>query len=45
MKVLAVANTHTAQDLREADAITHSLTETNLAELRHRLWGGMNEAV
>ncbi|MBX3235301.1 MAG: HAD family phosphatase [Nitrospiraceae bacterium] len=39
MRVLAVANTHTVQDLAEADAITHSLTETSLAELRQRLWG------
>ncbi|MFO0730735.1 MAG: HAD family phosphatase [Nitrospiraceae bacterium] len=39
MRVLAVANTHTVQDLAEADAITHSLTETSLADLRQRLWG------
>jgi HAD superfamily hydrolase (TIGR01509 family) len=39
MKVLAVANTHTVQDLGEADAITHSLAEISLTELRHRLWG------
>jgi beta-phosphoglucomutase len=39
MKVLAVANTHTVQDLGEADAITHSLTQTSLADLRRRLWG------
>jgi HAD superfamily hydrolase (TIGR01509 family) len=38
MKVLAVANTHTVQDLHEADAITHSLEQVNLSELRHRLW-------
>ncbi len=38
MKVLAVANTHTIQDLHEADAITHGLHETRLAELRDRLW-------
>lgn len=38
MKVLAVANTHTVQDLHEAHAISHSLTETRLAELRARLW-------
>lgn len=38
MKVLAVANTHTVQDLGEADAITHSLAETSLDELRQRLW-------
>ena len=38
MKVLAVANTHTVQDLHEAHAITHSLSETRLAELAKRLW-------
>ena len=38
MRVLAVANTHTAQDLHEADAITMSLRETHLDELRTRLW-------
>lgn len=38
MKVLAVANTHTVQDLREAHAISHSLREARLAELRARLW-------
>jgi HAD superfamily hydrolase (TIGR01509 family) len=38
MRVLAVANTHTAQDLHEADAITMSLRETRLEELRARLW-------
>lgn len=38
MKVLAVANTHTVQDLHEADAISHSLTETRLEEVRARLW-------
>ncbi|MCE7965929.1 HAD family phosphatase [Nitrospirales bacterium NOB] len=39
MKVLAVANTHTVQDLGEADAITHSLADTRLSELQSRLWG------
>lgn len=39
MKVLAVANTHTAQDLGEADAITHSLADIRLPDLRMRLWG------
>lgn len=39
MKVLAVANTHTVQDLGEADAITHSLADTRLADLQSRLWG------
>ncbi|HBR49374.1 MAG TPA: HAD family phosphatase [Nitrospira sp.] len=38
MRVLAVANTHTAQDLHEADAISLSLSETHLDELRARLW-------
>ncbi|WP_455244136.1 HAD family hydrolase [Petrachloros mirabilis] len=38
MKVLAVANTHTVQDLHEAHAIAHSLKEASLAELRARLW-------
>ena len=39
MKVLAVANTHTVQDLHEADAVTASLQEVNLVELTSRLWG------
>jgi HAD superfamily hydrolase (TIGR01509 family) len=38
MKVLAVANTHTVQDLHEADAISYSLGETHLKDLRARLW-------
>jgi HAD superfamily hydrolase (TIGR01509 family) len=38
MKVLAVANTHTVQDLHEAHAVTHSLQDTLLADLRARLW-------
>lgn len=38
MKVLAVANTHTLQDLHEADVVTHSLAEVRLADLRRRLW-------
>ncbi len=38
MKVLAVANTHHAQDLHEAHAISHHLSETNLQEIRNRLW-------
>jgi beta-phosphoglucomutase len=38
MKVLAVANTHTVQDLHEAHAICHSLRETALEDLRARLW-------
>ncbi|MGQ0693962.1 MAG: HAD family hydrolase [Nitrospiraceae bacterium] len=40
MKVLAVANTHTVQDLREAHAIVQSLSEVRLHELRDRLWEG-----
>lgn len=39
MKVLAVANTHTLQDLHEADAVAKTLEEVNLEELAHRLWG------
>lgn len=38
MKVLAVANTHTVQDLHEADAISHSLRDTHLKDVRARLW-------
>lgn len=38
MKVLAVANTHTVQELGEADAIAHSLAEVTLEELEQRLW-------
>ena len=38
MKVLAVANTHTVQDLHEADAISSSLNDTQLKDLRARLW-------
>jgi HAD superfamily hydrolase (TIGR01509 family) len=38
MKVLAVTNTHTVQDLHEAHAIAHSLRETSLTELEARLW-------
>lgn len=38
MKVLAVTNTHTVQDLHEAHAITHSLKDTSLADVRARLW-------
>lgn len=40
MKVLAVANTYTQQDLHEADAVAKSLEEVNLEELASRLWGG-----
>jgi beta-phosphoglucomutase len=39
MKVLAVANTHTLNDLHEADAVAQSLQEMNLAELESRMWG------
>jgi len=38
MKVLAVANTHTIQDLHEAHAVTKSLSQVRLSELRERLW-------
>jgi HAD superfamily hydrolase (TIGR01509 family) len=38
MKVLAVANTHTIQDLHEADALVHSLADVKLPELESRLW-------
>jgi HAD superfamily hydrolase (TIGR01509 family) len=38
MKVLAVANTHTMQDLHEAHAISHSLSATRIGEIRTRLW-------
>jgi len=40
MKVLAVTNTHTVQDLHEAHAVTQSLKDTSLEELRTRLWPG-----
>lgn len=38
MKVLAVANTHTIQDLHEAHAAAQSLSQIRLSELRERLW-------
>jgi HAD superfamily hydrolase (TIGR01509 family) len=38
MKVLAVANTHTIQDLHEAHAVVQSLSQIRLSELRERLW-------
>lgn len=38
MKVLAVANTHTIQDLHEAHAVAQSLSQIHLSELRERLW-------
>ena len=38
MKVLAVANTHTLQDLHEAHAVASNLSEIRLSELRERLW-------
>lgn len=38
MKVLAVANTHTLQDLREAHATSRSLQETSLDDIRTCLW-------
>ena len=40
MKVLAVAHTHTIQDLHEAHAIAQSLAQVRLSELRTRLWPG-----
>jgi HAD superfamily hydrolase (TIGR01509 family) len=43
MKVLAVANTHTVQDLHEADALAHSLAEVRLPELEARLWPAGSE--
>jgi HAD superfamily hydrolase (TIGR01509 family) len=38
MKVLAVANTHTIQDLYEAHAVAQSLSQVRLGELCERLW-------
>ena len=38
MKVLAVANTHTIQDLHEAHAVVQSLSQIRLSELSERLW-------
>jgi beta-phosphoglucomutase len=38
MKVLAVANTHTIQDLHEAHAVAQSLVQVRLSELRNDLW-------
>lgn len=38
MKVLAVANTHTIQDLHEAHAVAKSLAQVRLSELRTSLW-------
>ena len=38
MKVLAVANTHTIQDLHEAHAVAQSLSQVRLSELRTNLW-------
>ncbi len=38
MKVLAVANTHTMQDLHEAHAVTHNLQDVLLGDLHGRLW-------
>lgn len=38
MKILAVSNTHSVQELSEADAITHSLADITLGELEARLW-------
>jgi len=38
MKDIAVANTHTIQDLHEAHAVVQSLSQVRLSELRERLW-------
>jgi beta-phosphoglucomutase-like phosphatase (HAD superfamily) len=38
MKVLAVANTHTLQDLHEADAAAPNLDQVHLSDLLARLW-------
>jgi HAD superfamily hydrolase (TIGR01509 family) len=38
MKVLAVANTQTIQDLHEAHAVVQSLSQVRLSELHERLW-------
>jgi HAD superfamily hydrolase (TIGR01509 family) len=38
MRVLAVSNTHTVQDLHEAHASVDNVKEIDLAELRSRLW-------
>ena len=38
MKVLAVANTHTIQDLHEAHAVVQNLSQIRLSEIRERLW-------
>ncbi len=38
MKVLAIANTHTIQDLHEAHAVAQSLSQVRLSELHERLW-------
>jgi HAD superfamily hydrolase (TIGR01509 family) len=38
MKVLAVANTHGPDELKEADAVIGSLTDIRLPDLEQRLW-------
>jgi beta-phosphoglucomutase-like phosphatase (HAD superfamily) len=38
MKVLAVANTHTIQDLDDAHAVAQNLSQIRLSELLERLW-------
>ncbi|MFN0071310.1 MAG: HAD family hydrolase [Chloroflexota bacterium] len=38
MKVLAVTNTHPADELQEADAIVGSLAGVNLVQLKRQLW-------
>jgi HAD superfamily hydrolase (TIGR01509 family) len=38
MKVLAVANTHSMEEIEEADAVTTSLAQVKLEELASTLW-------
>jgi beta-phosphoglucomutase len=38
MKVLAVANTHTIQDLHDAHSVVQNLSQVRLSELCERLW-------
>ncbi|HSF66599.1 MAG TPA: HAD family phosphatase [Nitrospiraceae bacterium] len=42
MKVLAIANTHTIQDLHEAHEVATSLAQVRLNDLRKRLWSAHN---
>ncbi len=43
MRVLAVANTHAIEELHEADVVTMSLLDVNLADLEARLWGSRSD--